>query len=187
MTKEFHGPDGDPYDLSHMAPIRATTSLTIDGRRCEVPLVVIFSHHCYTDGKSGTVSKEDPWYYGTDSTGHRAFCQSRWEQSKSLPVHVRGMIEQRLSCYRLNSSGNFVRIHDQEPRNKFEGWYIYFSFDRTKEEGEEALVKVSVTSYHYRKAKPGNLRSGESSRFQSLLSQWLKAREDILGKITWDS
>ncbi len=182
MVIEFPAPNTQRYSLAHLNPLNFNVSLTINHRLYQVPVVVIFSHHCYTDAKNGSIQRNDPWYFTTDSTGHRVFCVDRWQSSLLLPEYVKKMIADRLHCYRLNKAAHFVRIHDPAKANKFEGWYIFFGFDRSKL-GETAYVRISITSHHYRIAQPENLKSREQARFHVLLAQWISQRQDILQQL----
>jgi hypothetical protein len=183
MLIEFVGPDAQRYSLTHVKPLDFNVSLTINGQIYQVPVVVIFSHHCYTDAKNGTIQRQDPWYFITDSTGHRAFCVDRWQSSLALPEYLKKMIIDKLHCYRLNKAAHFVRIHDPAKHNKFAGWYVFFSFDRGKL-GEAEAVRISVTSHHYRIAQPENLKSREHVRFHVLLAHWIGQRQDILDRLS---
>jgi hypothetical protein len=182
MITEFSGPNAQQYSLAHLKPLDCDVSLTINKQVYRVPIVIIFSNHCYTDAVSGTIQRNDPWYFATDSTGHRTFSVDRWQASLALPVHLKKMIVERLHCYRLNKASQFVRIHDPAKQSRFDGWYVFFSFDRPKA-GETAAVRVSVTSHHYRNGQPETLKSREHVRFHVLLAKWLAERQDILAQL----
>lgn len=122
---------------------------------------------------------DDPLYLLTDSTGHRAFCETRYESSRDLATRFRDVVQQGSHCYRLDTEGDYLHIHDSRQQNKFAGWYILFKFD-TPKESETAAVRVSITSYHYRQQKPQNLRWTMPSKFQAFLARWLSTRDKNL-------
>lgn len=179
LPTSFTMPDGSVYDLNHMQRMNSAVSVTVNGKRYRIPVVVIFSTHCYTDGKNGTVKMTDDLYFHTDNTGHRAFCEERYNTSLKLPDRVRNMIEESGACYKLDKASNYVHLHDPGKPDKWRGWYVLFTFDRSKA-GEPVALRVSITSYHYRMKKPDNLRWTGSFKFPALVAEWLRNREDVL-------
>lgn len=176
----FRAPDGRTYTFDHMQPINAVMSVTVQGKRYRIPTVVIFSPHCYTDAKRGTVKLDSDLYFLTDSTGHRDFCSTRYRTSLGLPERMRTLIEQDgSSCYKLNKASHYIHIHDASTNKKWRGWYVLFTFDRSKD-GNPAALRISITSYHYRQDKPENLRLTGSLKMPALVAEWFKTREDFL-------
>lgn len=181
----FESPDGRTYTFDHMQPISSVMSVTVQGKRYRVPTVVIFSPHCYTDGKRSTVRMDSPLYFMTDHTGHRDFCPRRYQTSLALPERMRTLIEQGgSSCYKLDK-GNYIHIHDATTTQKWRGWYVLFTFDRSKA-GSPVALRLSVTSYHYRQSKPENLRWTGSLKLPALVAEWFKHREDFLQNFSAD-
>jgi hypothetical protein len=162
-----------------MQRINAAVSVTVGGKRYRIHVVVIFSSHCYTEGKSGTVKMTDDLYLLTDDTGHRAFSLERYNTSLKLFERVRVMVEDSAACYKLDKASNYIYIHDPGKPDKWRGWYVFFTFDRSKA-GEPVALRVSVTSYHYRMKKPDNLRWTGSFKFPALVAEWLRTRDDFL-------
>jgi hypothetical protein len=175
----FTGPDGTVYTFDHLKPIDAKVSVTVNGIRYRIPAVVIFSNHCYSDGKRGTVQRNDPLYITTDRTGNRAFCRARWQRSLRLPVAVRVLIEDSLHCYKLDAADGYMHIPDPGHPNKWIGWYVCFRFDKSKA-GVPAALRVSITSYHHRTTKPENLRWTGTIKFAALVADWLRNRQEFL-------
>lgn len=182
MRPPFTDPDTRVvYTFDHLNPIDATVSVTIGGQRYLVPIVVLFSNHCFTDGKNNTVTMNDSLYILTDDTGHRAFCDPRYQRSLTLPTRLLQVIANSDPCFRLSKEGSYIHIHDILTRNRFTGWYVYFKFDNPKAGAAEA-IRVSVTSYHYRQTHPDNLRWKGSVKFPVLVTDWLRVRPDNLAR-----
>jgi hypothetical protein len=179
MIPPFTDPNGTVYSFDHLNPIHAAVSVTVNGKRYRIPVVVIFSNHCYTDGKRGTVRRDDPLYLTNDRTGNRAFCAVRWQRSLGLPALVAAMIEASLNCYKLDAADGYMHIPDPASPNKWIGWYVCFRFDKSKA-GEPVALRISVTSYHHRTTKPENLRWTGTIKFPALVVEWLRKREDFL-------
>ncbi|MBX9900319.1 MAG: hypothetical protein K2Y28_05995 [Burkholderiaceae bacterium] len=179
IPTSFTMPDGTVYNLDHMQRMNSAVLVTVNGKRYRIPIVVMFSTHCYTDGKDNTVEMTDDLYFHTDDTGHRAFSKERYNTSLKLPDYVRSMIEKSEPCYKLNKANNYVHLPDPGKPDKWRGWYVFFTFDRSKEGGVVAL-RVSITSYHYRMKKPENLRWMGSIKFPALVAEWLSKRDDVL-------
>lgn len=177
--RTYLGPDGQSYDLSHLSPLRPIVSVSIDGVVYKVPTVVIFSNHCYS--KSFWEGGDPAWPLNEE----RCFSRTRWADSLKLPEVILRLIEDRQVCHRTQDRQNFIRINDASGTDRYKGTYIFFEFSRTKADqavlGE--LVKISITSYHKRDKAPGNIKHSPKDRFPVLLTQWIKAREDIFEKL----
>src|SRR5471032_2190156 len=152
MAHEFKGPDGQTYDLSHVKFTRSQVRLKIENLLYDAPVLLSFSHHCYTDTQNadGSLAKPgDPWFYGTDDNGdHRVFCPTRYAASLALPAYLQTLMTRGLDCFQLKKANNFFRIHDNTvnsnvPNSKDIGWYIFFSFSRASP--GLSLVKIDVT------------------------------------------
>lgn len=181
MNAPFTAPDGTVYTFDHLKPFDAVVSLTVNKVKYAIPVSVIFSNHCFTDGKDYSVQQSDPLYILTDSTGHRAFCVERWNTSLSLPGLLHDVIAENQKCYRLEKDSNYIHIHDADQRNRFSGWYIFFHLNRSKD-GEALAVRLSVTSHHRRMQQPQSLKWRDPSPFRITLASWLGNRPDFLAK-----
>jgi len=181
----FDGPDGQQYSLVHLKAQKCEIKLKIDNEIYDVPAVLVFSNHCYTDNQNqdGTdVQEGDSWYCLSDDKGPRAFCQKRWKASLTLPEYLITMIKYELDCYKLNKAGFFIRIHDNDRDQKYAGWYVFFSFSPANDHGP-GIVRISVTSHHHRKKLPDSVRSTVKFKFNSLLAQWFKDRPPHLAAL----
>jgi hypothetical protein len=186
MIPPFIGANGTTYTFDHMDPLAGDVSVTINGNRYLIPLFVIFSPHCYSDGKNSTVQMTDADYLLTDDTGHRAFCPKRYKVSHNLPGQIRALFDNGHvpQCYTLNAGSGYVFLHDNaDPRNKWRGWYLLFKFERSKQ-GMPVALKVSVKSHHYRQTHPENLRWKGSKKFPVLVADWMRDRPDFIGQFT---
>lgn len=178
----YQGPDGQQYDLDHLQTQRYEMTLKIEEVRYDVPVLLTFSKHCYSDNQNVDGSKaapSDPLYCFTDDKGHRVFCEKRWKASIALPDYMRTIMQKGLDCMKVNSGGGIIRIHDNDPNQKYAGWYIFFEFGRAKQ--GPSLIRVNVTSHHHRRQLPDSIRSTEKFKFDSLMSQWFRHpnREDL--------
>lgn len=181
MIPPFKGPDGTVYTFDHMKPFDDAVSVTVNGKRYHVPVVVIFSSHCFTDTRNGTVKTTDDDFLLSDVTGNRAFCPTRYKVSIDLPDQIQGILGQAhaAQCYRLDAASGYIFLHDSDHPNKWRGWYVFFSFDRSKA-GAPLALRVSVTSHHYRQTHPQNLRWKGSMKFPALAADWMSKRPDFL-------
>lgn len=174
---EYTGPDGKQYDLRHLKPTNYQVSITVDGKRYLVPLVVTFSHHCYSDGDGGAVQPGDPWYLCQDHKGHRVFCPTRWESSLDLPENIGFLINQNKGCYDAKSKGNYLHLRNPNVKFPGNGWYVMFNFKRAT---LPALVHMSINSHHHRRALPTDIRNARQKPFGMMLAQWLSSKSDLL-------
>lgn len=179
MWPPYTAPDEETYTFDHLKNLNVLISVTIKKKIYKIPAIIIFSNHCFTDGKDNTVQTDDPLYILTDDTGHRAFCLERYKTSLTLPDRMRAALGPNPGCYRLSKASHYIHIHDSDPRNKWSGWYIFFKFDRNKED-EPLALRISITSYHRRMTHPQNLRWKGSYKFAALVADWFSTREDYL-------
>lgn len=185
MLPPFIGAEGTTYSFDHMEPLAGDVSVTIDGKRYLIPVSVIFSSHCYTDGKNGTVKPSDDDFLLTDSTGHRAFCPTRYKASKNLPQQILALFDKAHvpQCYTLHATAGYIFLHDSDHPNKWRGWYLFFEFERSKQ-GAPLALRVSVRSHHYRQTHPQNLRWKGSKKFPVLAADWMSVRPDFVAQFT---
>lgn len=183
MMKPFTGPDGTVYNFDHMKSVHDSVSVTVNGKRYLIPLIVIFSSHCYSDCRNGTVRMDDELYLLTDDSGHRAFCLERYNASKYLPDRVLTMLGQNAACYKLDKAAGYIYIHDPRFPDKWRGWYVFFKFNKSKT-GAPLSLHINVTSHHYRNSAPPNLRWKGSFKFPAVVAEWLRTRADFLGLFT---
>jgi hypothetical protein len=185
MLQPFNGANGTTYTFDHMEPFSGDVSVTINGSRYLIPVSVIFSSHCYTDGKNGAVKTTDDDYLLTDASGHRALCPTRYKVSKDLPSQIRSIFDNAHvpQCYTLNAASGYIFLHDSDHPNKWRGWYVFFTFDRSKH-GAPLALRVSVTSHHYRQTHPQNLRWKGVKKFPVLVSDWMRDRPDFVSLFT---
>jgi hypothetical protein len=181
MRAPYTDPDGNTFTFDHLNPFDATVSVTVEGRRYIVPITLVFSNHCFTNGKDNTISMDHPLYILTDKTGHRIFSHGRHQESLTLPDRMREVIAAKGHCFKLDKEGSYIHIHDPQSRDKFAGWYIYFKFDQPKA-GETVAIRVSITSHHYRQGRPKELRLTMSVKFPALAALWLRSRPDNLAR-----
>lgn len=122
-TASYTGPDEQIYNLEHLQTQRYAIKLKIEEQIYDVPVVLTFSNHCYTDNRNenGSAAKPtDPWFCLTDNKGHRVFCKTRWTASLALPDYLHTIIDKKLDCYRAHN-GIFIRIHDNDRDEKYAG------------------------------------------------------------------
>lgn len=175
--KTFVGPDGQAYRLDHLKPVDYQIPVTIEDIKYVVPVVVTFSHHCFSDGRKQTVTLNDPWFYISDSTGHRVFCTTRWTSSLDLPGHVGRLINDKLYCYSVHDKGNYVHLRNPNPKFPGQGWYIFF--DLIRPSGGAAIVHMFIASHHLRPALPTNIKGKKLIRFPALLTKWIREKEGL--------
>lgn len=181
MTPPFTRADGTVFTFDHTASFADSVSVTISGKRYVLPVFVILSPHCFSDAKNGKVQTTDDDYLFTDSTGNRAFCATRYKSSLKLPAQIKSIFSNNHppQCYKLNAADGYIFLHDSDRSNKWRGWYVFFSFDRSKL-GAPLALRVSVTSHHYRQTFPQNLRWKGSKKFPVLVADWMTNRPDFL-------
>lgn len=180
MWQPFTDPDdGTIYTFDHLKPIDVVLTITVNKKQYQVPLVLLFSNHCFTDGKDNSVQQNDPWYMLSDSTGHRTFCKERWKSSLTLPDLMHKVVTENAACYRLDRDSCYIHIHGPDQRNRFSGWYIFFEFRRPKPNQLPSL-RVTINTHHRRMDPPKSLRWRDSMKFVVILASWLGRRQDYL-------
>jgi hypothetical protein len=175
----YQCPAGQKYDLSHLRTTNYAVSLTINDKRYLVPIVVTFSHHCYTTTNKKTVLPSDRLFFRTDKTGHRAFCPTRWASSHDLPENVGYLIANNLGCYE-STVGDGVYLHLRNPNQKYpgNGWYVMFNF---KPAHAPALVLMGISSHHKRAVFPTNIsKKARPKPFSMVLEQWLNRKPHLI-------
>lgn len=182
MTAEFTGPDGHSYGLGHLKTQRYEIKLKIEEQHYDVPVVLTFSNHCYTNDQNDDTTPakiSDAWYCLTDNKSDRVFCKKRWKASIALPAYLHIMMQHGLDCYKTTRAGNSIRIHDNDMSEKYAGWYVFFQFTASNGRGP-GIVRINVTSHHHRHRLPDSVRSTVKFKFDSLMAQWCKERPEIM-------
>ena len=178
QMKTFVAPTGQEYKLDHLKPVDYQIPVTIEDVKYIVPVVVTYSPHCFSDGKRGSVQPTDPWFYTTDSTGHRVFCTTRWNSSLNLPAHVGALINNKLYCYAVHDKGNYVHLRNPNPKFPGNGWYVFFDLKNPTGSGP-AIVHMYISSHHLRPDFPPSIRGKKTFRFPALLAKWIRDKEPL--------
>lgn len=174
---DFTGPDGKTYKLGHLKPTNYQISITLDGTRFLVPVVVTYSSHCFTDTHDKTVVEDDPWFYSTDNTGPRAFCLTRYASSLDLPENLGCLINDNKGCYDAKNHGVYLHLRNPSPHYPGVGWYVMFKLSKAN---EPMLVHLKITSHHFRRQLPTNVRNPRTKPFTMVLQQWLVSKPEIV-------
>lgn len=165
----FDSITGKTYSLHHLRPLSLSFTVKIKGQDVEVPLVVFFSDHCYTETRKehhpddAVILKEKKRHGLIDE---RVFCLPRWNFSQGLPSILEGLHDKR--CY-LGDNEIFYRQEGAPPRNSHAGWYICIKLGVSE---KNQNLTMSVRSVHWRENRPHGVIRGNPRPFYAVLSNF---------------
>lgn len=172
MREIKHPTTGIVYSIEHLKPFTVTYNVFVDKLPVSIPLVVIFSNHCYTRSKNDKDLDIDILSEEKKKNGDidcRVFCPDRWGFSFLL-VDIIKELHSKL-CLSGKSKELFYR--QEKPIGSgvlHEGWYICLKLDVSQK--HKNLV-LNVRSSHYRTNRPFEAGGG-TNKFYSILSEFYK-------------
>lgn len=159
------------YDLSHLNSFlyEFEQSSLKDGSAQKYLVAILFSHHCFTEGKK---PGDDPLLEFLDAgpkRDHRTFDEVRWELSKNLPEIVKGLMERYIAHTNHNGFFTIEVVLDSGTRVDYE---VYFEVARVK-----GKLYLTVTSAFPRDpARIGARPRGSKIRFSTILYNVLNGK-----------
>ncbi|MEJ1391462.1 MAG: hypothetical protein RPU34_11300 [Candidatus Sedimenticola sp. (ex Thyasira tokunagai)] len=169
MKKDVFDPiTQETYRLDHLRPLHLSYTIKVKGQDVEVPLVVFFSDHCYTESRkdqpeSAVILREQKRGGIIDE---RVFWPPRWKFSKSLPDIIEGLHNKR--CH-LGDNEIFYRQEGAPPHNSHAGWYICIKLGASE---KHQNLWMSVRSVHWRENRPYGVTRGNPRPFYAVLSNF---------------
>ena len=172
MKKDVFDPiTGQVYSLEHLHRFEVSYSIKVEGKEMDVPLMIFFSDHCYTETRkdshpeSAVILREEKRHGIIDE---RVFCQQRWHFSKHLPEIIKNLHSKR--CH-LGDNEVFYRQEESPPRNSHAGWYICIKLSVSE---RHKNLTLSVRSVHWRENRPLGVLRGGPRPFFAILANFYK-------------
>jgi len=161
------------FNVGHLRRMRLDIEVRLDRRAVLVPVVVLFSNHCYTRSLRDGESVADALYCETKGGGvieHRVLDDMRLGFSKQLPR----MLEQIAHATVFQGSGQvFYRVKEDPARGGDCGWYLCLEVGVNVAANE---LRLTVKSCHYRSTRPANVRGNKKRFFAFFNPMYLRLR-----------
>lgn len=164
------------YRLDHMesfvTPFEVKLSKELPKESVDVR--VYFSNHCFSRTKTDEDQNDtilDTVRKRNGVMEHRVFCPQRWEFSKRLPGIIKDL-DYKL-CLEGGNKEILYRQEDNKP-GSHAGWYICMKLDFKKDNPTQ--LELWIRSAHWRPNRPAGIRRHGGTRFNMLLSNYLKSK-----------
>ncbi|MEJ1343594.1 MAG: hypothetical protein RPU35_16990 [Candidatus Sedimenticola sp. (ex Thyasira tokunagai)] len=166
------------YDLEHLHRLHTSFTIRLEEVDIKVPMVAMFSNHCYTASRKEGQPNEAVLYEEQRHNGEideRVFCLPRWKSSRHLPQTINELHNKR--CL-LGNGAVFYRQEGVPSRNNHAGWYICACLGVSN---SHKNLTLNVRSLHWRENRPSGLRGHPRPFFAILTDYYRKQR----GKRDW--
>ncbi|HVJ38718.1 MAG TPA: hypothetical protein VM687_13050 [Stenotrophomonas sp.] len=161
------------FDVSHLRRMVMEIEVRLDQRAVLVPVVVLFSNHCYTRSVCVGESIADALYCEAKRGGvaeHRVLDEARLAFSKRLPQ----MLGQIAHAMVFQGDGQVLfRVQEDRARGGDSGWYVCLELGVNVAASE---LRLTVKTCHYRSTRPTNVRGNKKRFFSFFNPMYLRLR-----------
>ena len=151
------------YDLSHLNSFIHEFLHEAGGKSARTYRVkILFSHHCFTEGKKSGDDPQLEFLDGGPKRDHRTFDAIRWELSQYLPDIIRGLMGRHIAHTHHNS---FFTVDIVDQNGTSIEYEVYFEVALVKKE----LYLTVTTAFSRDPANLGARPRGGKIRFSTIL------------------